>query len=94
MTLFQMPYYPSVFLAIGAHAHSDRMLQLISALALRQTVTVLDCGNRYHMNAVAKLIRPYTFRPGQCDAQHPPFPCFYLLPGLANGPGNFQKSAP
>ena len=39
------------------------MLQLISALALRQNVTVLDCGNRSNMYAVARLIRPYTTDP-------------------------------
>lgn len=60
---FEMPLPPKRFLAIGAHALSDRMLQLISALALRQTVTVLDCGNRSNMYAVARLIRPYTSDP-------------------------------
>lgn len=63
LTLFEMPLSPKRFLAIGAHALSERMLQLISALALRQTVTVLDCGNRSNMYAVAKLIRPYTSDP-------------------------------
>jgi hypothetical protein len=63
LTLFKMPLPPKRFLAIGAHALSDRMLQLISSLALRQTVTVLDCGNRSNMYAVAKLIRPYTSDP-------------------------------
>lgn len=63
LTLFKMPLPPKRFLAIGTHALSDRMLQLISTLALRQTVTVLDCGNRSNMYAVAKLIRPYTTDP-------------------------------
>jgi hypothetical protein len=63
LTLFKMPLPPKRFLAIGAHALSDRMLQLISSLALRQTVTVLDCGNRSNMYAVARLIRPYTSDP-------------------------------
>lgn len=63
LTLFKMPLPPKRFLAIGTHALSNRMLQLISALALRQTVTVLDCGNRSNMYAVAKLIRPYTSDP-------------------------------
>ena len=63
LTLFETPLPPRCFLAIGAHALSERMLQLISALALRQTVTVLDCGNRSNMYAVAKLIRPYTSDP-------------------------------
>ncbi len=63
LTLFKMPLPPKRFLAIGVHALSDRMLQLISALALRQTVTVLDCGNRSNMYAVARLIRPYTSDP-------------------------------
>ena len=60
LTLFKMPLPPKRDLSIGTHALSNRMLQLISALALRQTVTVLDCGNRSNMYAVAKLIRPYT----------------------------------
>jgi len=63
LTLFKMPLLPKRFLAIGAKALSERMLQLISALALRQTVTVLDCGNRSNMYTVAKLIRPYTSDP-------------------------------
>lgn len=63
LTLFKMPLPPKCFLAIGAKALSERMLQLISALALRQTVTVLDCGNRSNMYTVAKLIRPYTSDP-------------------------------
>jgi hypothetical protein len=63
LTAFEIPLPPKRFLAIGTHALSDRMLQLISALALRQTVTVLDCGNRSNMYAVAKLIRPYTSDP-------------------------------
>ncbi len=60
---FETPLPPKRFLAIGAHALSERMLQLISALALRQNVTVLDCGNRSNMYAVARLIRPYTTDP-------------------------------
>ena len=58
-----MPLQPKRFLAIGSHALSERMLQLISALALRQSLVVLDCGNRSDMYAVAKLIRPYTNDP-------------------------------
>lgn len=60
---FETPLPPKRFLAIGAHALSERMLQLISTLALRQSVTVLDCGNRSNMYAVARLIRPYTSDP-------------------------------
>lgn len=61
---FETPLPPKRFLAIGAHAlFSERMLQLISALALRQNVTVLDCGNRSNMYTVARLIRPYTSDP-------------------------------
>ncbi len=63
LTPFKMPLPPKRFLAIGPHALSERMLQLISALALRQTVTVLDCGNRSNMYAVARLIRPFTSDP-------------------------------
>jgi len=60
---FETPLPPKRFLAVGAHALSERMLRLISALALRQSVTVLDCGNRSNMYAVARLIRPYTSDP-------------------------------
>lgn len=60
---FETPLPPKRFLAIGAHALSERMLQLVSALALRQSVTVLDCGNRSNMYVVARLIRPYTADP-------------------------------
>lgn len=60
---FETPLPPKRFLAIGAHALSERMLQLVSALALRQSVTVLDCGNRSNMYAVARLIRPHTADP-------------------------------
>ena len=60
---FETPLPPKRFLAIGAHALSERMLQLVSALALRQSVTVLDCGNRSNMYSVARLIRPYTADP-------------------------------
>lgn len=63
LTPFETPLPPKRFLAIGAHALSERMLQLISALALRQSVTVLDCGNRSNMYTVARLIRPYTSDP-------------------------------
>lgn len=48
---------------IGQHALSEKMLQLVAALGLKQRVTVLDCGNRSNMYAVAKLIRPYTNDP-------------------------------
>jgi hypothetical protein len=60
---FEMPLPAKRFLAIGSHALSERMLQLISALALQQSVTVLDCGNCSNMYAVAKQIRPYTNDP-------------------------------
>ena len=60
---FETPLPPKRFLAMGAHALSERMLQLISALALRQSVSVLDCGNRSNMYTVARLIRPYTSDP-------------------------------
>ena len=51
------------FLAIGAHALSDKMLELIAKLSLMQRVTVLDCGNRSNMYSVAKLIRPHSSDP-------------------------------
>lgn len=63
LILFEMPLPSKRFLAIGAHALSERMLQLISTLALRQSVTVLDCGNCANMYTVARLIRPYTSDP-------------------------------
>jgi len=63
LTFFKAPLPPKRFLAIGTHALSEQMLQLIATLALRQPLTVLDCGNRSNMYAVAKLIRPYTDDP-------------------------------
>ena len=62
---FSTPLPSRRFLAIGAHALSDKMLELIAKLCLAQRVTVLDCGNRSNMYSVAKLIRPYTTDPVQ-----------------------------
>ena len=63
VTPFKEPFIPKIYLVLGRQAVSDKMLQLIAALALRQPLTVLDCGNRSNMYAVAKLIRPYTSDP-------------------------------
>lgn len=60
---FTAPLPSGCFLAIGAHALSEKMLELIAKLSLTQCVTVLDCGNRSNMYSVAKLIRPYTSDP-------------------------------
>ena len=60
---FSTPLPSRRFLAIGTHALSDKMLELIAKLSLAQRVTVLDCGNRSNMYSVAKLIRPYTADP-------------------------------
>ncbi len=60
---FSTPLSSRRFLAIGAHALSSKMLELIAKLSLMQPVTVLDCGNRSNMYSVAKLIRPYTSDP-------------------------------
>ena len=60
---FSTPLPSRRFLAIGAHALSNKMLELIAKLSLAQRVTVLDCGNRSNMYSVAKLIRPYTSDP-------------------------------
>ena len=60
---FETPLPSMRFLAIGAHALSDKMLELIAKLSLTQRVTVLDCGNRSNMYSVAKMIRPYTSDP-------------------------------
>ena len=60
---FSTPLPSRRFLAIGAHALSNKMLELIAKLSLAQHVTVLDCGNRSNMYSVAKLIRPYTSDP-------------------------------
>ena len=60
---FSTPLPSRRFLAIGSHALSDKMLELIAKLSLSQHVTVLDCGNRSNMYSVAKLIRPYTSDP-------------------------------
>ena len=63
VTPFKEPLIPKIYLVLGRQTVSDKMLQLIAALALRQPLTVLDCGNRSNMYAVAKLIRPYTSDP-------------------------------
>ncbi len=62
---FNTPLPSRRFLAVGAHALSNKMLELIAKLSLLQHVTVLDCGNRSNMYSVAKLIRPYTSDPVQ-----------------------------
>lgn len=60
---FPVPLPEKIFMVVGKNALSDKMLQLISLLCLKQPVTVLDCGNRSNMYAVAKLIRPFTSDP-------------------------------
>lgn len=60
---FSTPLSSRRFLAIGANALSNKMLELIAKLSLMQPVTVLDCGNRSNMYSVAKMIRPYTSDP-------------------------------
>ena len=52
---FNTPLPSRRFLAVGAHALSNKMLELIAKLSLLQHVTVLDCGNRSNMYSVAKL---------------------------------------
>lgn len=52
-----------MFVLIGQHALADKMLELTAALCLRQTVTVLDCGNRSNMYAVARHVRLFTHDP-------------------------------
>ena len=42
LTSFRKPLPSRRFLAIGAHALSDKMLELIAKLSLMQRVTVLD----------------------------------------------------
>ncbi len=60
---FPVPLPAQIYLVVGQHALSEKMLQLIAALSLKQRLTVLDCGNRSNMYAVAKLIRPFTDDP-------------------------------
>lgn len=60
---FSAPLLSKRFLAIGVHALSEKMLELIARLSLTQRLIVLDCGNRSNMYSVAKLIRPYTSDP-------------------------------
>lgn len=57
------PLPPQIYLVVGQSALNEKMLQLIAALSLQQPLTVLDCGNRSNMYAVAKFIRPYTTDP-------------------------------
>ncbi len=60
---FSLPLPPQLLLVIGSHAMSGKMLELVAALALKQPVTLLDCGNRSNMYAVARAIRPFTSDP-------------------------------
>ncbi len=60
---FSVPLETKMFVLIGQHALADKMLELTAALCLRQTVTVLDCGNRSNMYAVARHIRPFSSDP-------------------------------
>jgi hypothetical protein len=53
---FSLPFPPQLLLVIGSHAMSEKMLELVAALALKQRVTLLDCGNRSNMYAVARAI--------------------------------------
>ncbi len=60
---FAIPLPAQLLLVLGQHAVSEKMLELVAMLSLRQRVTVLDCGNRSNMYAVARLIRPHTADP-------------------------------
>jgi len=59
----KMPLENKIFVLLGQHALTDKMLKLTAALCLRQTVTVLDCGNRADMYAIARHLRPFTRDP-------------------------------
>lgn len=60
---FSLPLPPQLLLVIGNRAMSEKMLELVAALALKQRVTLLDCGNQSNMYAVARAIRPFTSDP-------------------------------
>lgn len=60
---FSVPLEAKMFVLIGQHALADKMLELTATLCLRQRVTVLDCGNRSDMYAVARHIRPFSKDP-------------------------------
>ena len=62
---FKDPLPAGLLVVIGQHALTEKMLELVAALALKQRATILDCGNRSNMYAVAKTIRPYTSDPVQ-----------------------------
>ena len=59
----KIPLENKVFVLAGEHALTDKMLKLTAMLCLRQSVTVLDCGNRANMYAVARYVRPFTDDP-------------------------------
>ena len=59
----ELPLQNKVFVLLGQHALTHKMLELTAMLCLKQTVTVLDCGNRSNMYSVAKLIRPHSSDP-------------------------------
>ena len=71
-----------LLVVIGQHALTEKMLELVAALALKQRATILDCGNRSNMYAVAKTIRPYTSDPAAVMANirlSRAFTCYQVL---------------
>jgi len=79
---FQEPLPTGLLLVVGQHALTEKMLALVAALALKQRVTILDCGNRSNMYAVAKTIRPYTSDPAAVMANirlSRAFTCYQVL---------------
>lgn len=59
----ELPLENKIFVLLGQHALTHKMLELTAMLCLKQTVTVLDCGNRADMYAVARHLRPFTHDP-------------------------------
>ena len=79
---FKDPLPTGLLVVIGQHALTEKMLELVAALALKQRVTILDCGNRSNMYAVAKTIRPYTSDPAAVMANvrlSRAFTCYQVL---------------
>lgn len=62
-TLLSLPPQSQAALLIGQHAMAEKVLQLCAHICLQGGLTLLDCGNRANIYAVARLIRPHTSDP-------------------------------
>lgn len=62
-TQLSLPLSNKIFTAIDSHAAARQLLMLAAAVGCTQPVTILDCGNRADMYAVARNLRLFTRDP-------------------------------